>query len=62
MPSPTETTKLSKQIYDLFLEAISNDIEWSPESKNEVITLQEKTGKDRQKQIQIYTDYENKMT
>lgn len=62
MPAPTETTKLSKQIYDLFLEAILNDIEWSPESKNEVITLQEKTGKDRQKQIQIYTDYENKMT
>jgi hypothetical protein len=43
------------------MEAIANDIEWIPSAKNDLIKLQEKTGKDLSKGIQIFSSYEQKM-
>lgn len=40
--------------------AIKEDIAWSPESKKELITFQEKTGKDLKKAIDIFNSYEAK--
>ena len=40
---------LESEILSLMKQAISNDIEWSPEAKNEYIRLQEKTGKNLEK-------------
>ena len=43
------------------LEAISHNIEWIPSAKNDVIRLQEKTGKNLSKEIKIYSEFEAKM-
>ena len=42
------------------MSAIREDIAWSPESKNELITFQEKTGKDLKKAIDIFGAWEVK--
>lgn len=43
-------------------EAIENDIQWSPSAKKEYMKLQQKTGKNMSKQIEIYTNYEEKLS
>lgn len=50
----TEEIKLSKEIYELMFSAIRDDISWSPCSKKELILIQEKTGKDLKKAIEIF--------
>jgi hypothetical protein len=40
--------------------AIRDDISWSPSSKRELILIQEKTGKDLKKAIQIFENWEAK--
>ena len=45
---------------NIIKEAVANDIEWSPSAKEQYIILQEKTGKNLSKQINIYTQYETK--
>jgi hypothetical protein len=56
-PAPTPTLKLSVEMQTLMAEAIRNDIDWAPSNLATLKVLQEKTGEDLSKPIQIFEKY-----
>lgn len=56
-PVPTPTLKLSAEMQSLIQEAIRSDIDWTPSNLSTLRLLQEKTGEDLSKSIQIFEKY-----
>jgi len=53
-PAATSVLKLSVDMQSLVQEAIRNDIDWAPSNLGTLRVLQEKTGEDLSKPIQIF--------
>lgn len=56
-PQPTPLIKISNDMQSLIQESIRGDIDWTPSNLKTLRLLQEKTGEDLSKEIQIFEKY-----